>query len=163
MLCFSTMSWPVIAPVLVFLVLYLVILKRTPPGVYALDPQDAGTGANRGRGTFEPHNKNYLELSKLIIGLGSASIGAVAVFFFRNDSSAQGLQGHIAWPLIFFVASVVYGVAFIGMLVWRYELYCHRSETYTRPWYALILSLGFSMLICLAGGYAIFVWILLHA
>jgi hypothetical protein len=102
-------------------------------------------------------------LSKLIIGLGSASIGAVAVFFFRNDSSAQGLQRHIAWPLIFFVASVVYGVAFIGMLVWRYELYCHRSETYTRPWYALILSLGFSMLICLAGGYAIFVWILLHA
>ena len=120
-----------------------------------LDP-----GPTRGRGTFEPHNKNYLELAKLVIGLGSASIGAVAVFFLRTDASAQGLQRHIAWPLVFFVGSVVYGVAFIGMLVWRYEKYCHRSESYTRPWYSFILALGFSMLTCLASGYAVFVWIL---
>jgi hypothetical protein len=159
----SAMSWPAIAPLLVFAVLYFVVFKTTPPGAYALDPQDAGSGASKGRGTFEPHNKNYLELAKMVIGLGSASIGAVAVFFFRNDSSAPGLQRHIAWPLISFVASVVYGVAFIGMLVWRYERYCHRSESYTRPWYSLILSLGFSMLISLASGYAIFVWILLHS
>lgn len=123
------MSWPVLAPIFTFLVVYFLVFKNTPPGAYALDQQDAGSGANRGRGTFEPHNKNYMELAKLVIGLGSASIGAVAVFFFRNDSSAQGLQHHIAWPLISFVASVVYGVAFIGMLVWRYERYCHRSET----------------------------------
>src|SRR5947208_2208366 len=157
------MSWPVIAPILIFLALYFLVFRSTPSGTYALDPHNAGSGTNKGRGTFEPHNKNYLELAKLIIGLGSASIGAVAVFFFRNDSSVQGLQRHIAWPLVFFVASVVYGVAFIGMLVWRYERYCHRPESYTRPWYALIRALGFSMLICLASGYAIFVWILLHA
>jgi len=158
------MNWPAITPLLVFLVLYAIVFKTRQPGAYALDPKDAGSGVDRGRGTFEPHNKNYLELAKLTIGLGSASIGAVAVFFFRNDTSAQaqGLQHHVAWPLICFVASVVYGVAFIGMMVWRYEQYCHHSESYTRAWHSLILSLGFSMLIFLASGYAIFVWILLH-
>jgi hypothetical protein len=64
---------------------------------------------------------------------------------------------------VLFVAAVIDGVAFIGMLVWCYERYCHRSDSYTRPWYALILSLGFSMLKCLAGGYAVFVWHLLHS
>lgn len=83
------MIWSVISPLLILFVLYLLVFKNTQPGAYALDPQDAGSGQSKGRGTFEPHNKNYMELAKLIIGLGSASIGAVAVFFFRNDSSGH--------------------------------------------------------------------------
>ena len=137
------MEWPIVPPLAILLALYILVFKCAQPGAYALDPKDSGSGTNKGQGTFEPHNKNYLELAKLIIGLGSASIGAVAVFFFRNDRSSQELQRHIAWPLIFFVASVVYGVVFIGMLVWRYEQYCHRPESYTWFWYASILSLGF--------------------
>ncbi len=64
MASFSAMSWPVIVPLLIFVVLYLLVFKTTQPGAYALDPQDAGSGANKGRGTFEPHNKNYLEFGK---------------------------------------------------------------------------------------------------
>jgi hypothetical protein len=156
------MFWPPLTPLLVLAVLYGLVFKTTPSGIYALDPKDAGAGGSKGRGTFEPHNHNYLELSKLVISVASASIGAIALFFFRADALAQGLQRHIAWPLSFFVASVVYGVTFIGLLVWRYEKYCHRPDSYTRPWYVLSTSLGFSMLICLASGYAVFVWILLH-
>ena len=138
------------------------VFRLTPKGPYALDPQDAGAKGQKGRGTFEPHNKNYLEVAKLVLSVASASIGAIALFFFRADAIAQGLQRHIAWPLSFFVFCVVYGVGFIGLLVWRYEKYCHRPESYTRPWYVASTSLGFSMLICLASGYAAFVWILLH-
>jgi hypothetical protein len=69
----STMSWPGITPLLIFVLLYVVVFKSRQPGAYALDPKDAGSGSEKGRGTFEPHNKNYLELAKLTIGLGSAS------------------------------------------------------------------------------------------
>lgn len=156
------MLWPLLTPLLIFGALYALVFGLTAEGPYALDPQDGGTGGSRGRGTFEPHNNNYLEVSKLVISVASASIGAIALFFFRADAVAQGLQRRIAWPLSFFVFSVVYGVSFIGLLVWRYETYCHRSDSYTRPWYVLSTSLGFSMLISLASGYAVFVWILLH-
>ena len=128
------MLWPLLTPLLILAALYCVLFKLTPLGPYALDPQDAGSKGDRGRGTFEPHNNNYLEVSKLVISVASASIGAIALFFFRADAIAQGLQRHIAWPLSFFVFSVVYGVSFIGLLVWRYEKYCHRPDSYTRPW-----------------------------
>jgi hypothetical protein len=156
------MLWPLLAPLLPLIALFLFLFKATPKGAYALDPQDAGTANDKGRGTFEPHNNNYLEVSKLVIGVASASIGAIALFFFRTDAVAQGLQRHIAWPLSFFVYCIVYGVSFIGLLSWRYERHCHRPGSYSRPWYVFITSLGFSMLTCLASGYAVFVWILLH-
>jgi hypothetical protein len=158
------MIWPIATPLIVSLGLYVLVLLATSRGSYALDPKDAAAekGQERGRGTFEPHNKNYMELAKLVIGLGSASIGAVAIFFFRSDAALSHAQQRIGWPLIFFVATVVYGVAFIGLLVWRYEKYCHRPNSYTRPWYALILSLGWSMLFSLCVGYSLFVWIILH-
>jgi hypothetical protein len=113
-LFFSTLGWPAITLVLIFVVLYLLTFRSIPSGAYALDPNDAGTGGDKGRGTFEPHNRNYLELAKLVIGLGSASVGALTVLFLRNDSSAGGLRRQVMWPLAFFVGSVVYGVAFIG-------------------------------------------------
>jgi hypothetical protein len=156
------MFWPIATPLIIFLVLYALIFFSTEKGSYALDPQDAGSGKQKGRGVFEPHNKNYLEFAKLIIGLGSASIGALALFFFRNDTSPHVLQQRIGWPLMFFVASTIYGVAFIGVLMWRYEQYCHRPDGYTRPWYVLVLATACSMSICLLAGYSVFVWILLH-
>lgn len=129
----------------------------TGKGAYALDPDAAG-----GRGGFEPHNNNYVELAKLVIGLASASIGAVAVFFFRTDVPATHLQSQLGFPLTLFVACVVYGVLFVGLLSWRYEMYCHNDLSYTRNWLAFINGLGWSMLACLSLGYATFVWILLH-
>lgn len=151
--------WPALTPILIFLVFWFVILFVIEEGVYALDPKDVGS--KKGRGIFEPHNRNYLEVAKLVIGLGSASIGALAIFFFRNDSYVKGLQAHIKWPLIFFAATVVFGVAFVGALVWRYEKYCHDSGSYTHRWYAFIAALGATMLFCLAAGYSSFTLILL--
>ena len=154
--------WLLAAPLTVLVFLYVLILIRLGTGTYALDPQDAGTGKSKGRGTFEPHNRNYMELAKLVIGLGSASIAALAIFFFKADDAVHGLRRYIASPLIFFAATVVYGVAFIGLLVWRYEKYCHDSNSYTSRWYALVAALGASMMVSLALGYAVFVGILLH-
>ena len=151
--------WPALTPVLIFLVFWLLALYLTDQGIYALDPKDAS--GKKGRGTFEPHNKNYLEVAKLVIGLGSASIGVLAIFFFKNDNNIKGLQTHIKWPLIFFAATVVFGVVFVGTLVWRYEKYCHDSDSYTHRWYAFIKALGIAMLFCLAVGYLSFTLILL--
>jgi hypothetical protein len=142
------MFWPIATPLAIFAILLAVIFSQTEKGSYALDPQDAGAGKQKGRGVFEPHNKNYLEFAKLIIGLGSASIGALALFFYRNDTPPHVLQQRIGWPLMFFVASTIYGVAFIGVLMWRYEQYCHTSDSYTRPWYVLVLATACSMSIC---------------
>ena len=145
------------------MLLYVVCWLTTKPGPYALDPNDAGSGASRGRGTFEPHNKNYMEVARTVIGLASASIAAVVVLFFRTDRQLLGLQQRIALPLVFFAGSVVFGTAFVALLSWRYETYCHRPESYTRGWYCVIRSLGFSMLADLAIAYVVFVWAVLQS
>jgi hypothetical protein len=70
--------WLVAAPVGVLLGLYIIILVHMEEGLYALDPQDAGTGKSKDRGTFEPHSRNYLELAKLVIGLMTLSTASAS-------------------------------------------------------------------------------------
>jgi hypothetical protein len=103
-----------------------------------------------------------MELAKLVISLGSASIAGMAVYFFKDGRPVTS-SSQLTLPLVFFVASVLYGAVFACLVVWRYELYCHDGNSYTRGWYAGILALGFSMLLSLAFGYAAFVWLLIHA
>ncbi len=129
---------PIAPPIVILVVLAILMFLATESGFYAFDPEDA-----HGRGTFEPHGKNYMEVAKLVVGLGSASIAALAVCLFKTDLMA-GARGYLVWPLVLFAATVVYGTAFIGLLAWRYERYCHNSCSYTRGWYVTILTLGFS-------------------
>jgi hypothetical protein len=60
--------WPILALISVLCSLWIVIFWRTEEGVYALDPSDAGSGKQKGRGTFEPHNKNCSMLICLALG-----------------------------------------------------------------------------------------------
>ena len=81
---------PIVASLGVFSVLFILLFCSMERGEYALDPA-AGAG-RKGIGTFEPHGKNYLELSKLVIGLGSASIGATGVLFFGTNAALTTLS-----------------------------------------------------------------------
>jgi hypothetical protein len=149
-----------LAPLAMFLILFGLIYRRLPAnGVYIFDPADLPNAGNTG--TFAPHNSNYLEISKLVVGLASASIAALAVFFFRDNHPVSEFRTQIQSPLICFTYTVVFGVSFIGALAWCYERYSHFRTSYTRTWYALVNALGLSMLIALVGGYVSFVTILL--
>lgn len=152
---------PLAAALLVFVVLWSVtfwdIKRAYTDSPIALDPEDAG-----GKGTFERHHKNYLEIAKLVIGLSSASIAAIALLMQDAAKNSRPPFSHLDWPLVWFAMAIIDGVLFVGLLSWRYEVYCHQAKSYTPGWYATMVALGFSLLVMLAGGYAIFAGLLLQ-
>ncbi len=153
---------PLATALAVFAVLWCVtyrdIKRAYKSSPIALDPEDAG-----GKGTFDRHHKNYLEIAKLVIGLSSASIGAIALLMQDAAKNSRPPLPHLDWPLVWFAMAIVDGVLFVGLMSWRYEVYCHQPKSYTPMWYATMVALGFSLLVMLAGGYAIFAGLLLHS
>ena len=81
--------------------------------------------------------------------LGSACLTADCSAFWNWGGNTRGL---VAWPLSFFGWTVIYGVFFTGSLAWRYEVYCHNPDSYTRTCYIANTALGFSTVISFAAG-----------
>src|SRR5262249_5073155 len=96
-------AMPILFAITPFLLLLILCFRHTKSGVYALDAKDAG-----GRGEFEPHEKNYLEIAKLVIGLASASLGGITLVYL-SDKAPAALKQHLEWPLVCFVMTVLYG------------------------------------------------------
>jgi hypothetical protein len=144
---------PGISGLIVGLAIFLLIatcayLSRGP-GPFDLDPQAKPGG-------FEPFLAKYVRVSEFIIGLATGPI-----VFLIGSSALQGQGGRLPWffasPLLLLTVSVVYGIAFMVWLTYRYEEY-QRGVPHTRFAYSLSLSLGFSSLACFGVGY---IWLIL--
>src|SRR5205807_6824769 len=75
-----------LAPCLIFIILFLLNLALTPVAEYQMDPNKSKKSyANgiklAGIGTFRPHLSNYMQTTRLIVGLASLSIGGFAAYF----------------------------------------------------------------------------------
>jgi len=130
---------------LLILVLTLLISRLSlGAGPFAFDPRNVPKA-------FEPILARYLRAAEFIIGLASASIVLLV-----GSSALHNSQGHLPWryasPLNLLGFSVVYGVAFIVWLNYRYEEFQH-GQDYTRNAYSLTLALGFGSLFCFFTGY----------
>jgi hypothetical protein len=125
-------------------------------GYYYFDSQDFlhfEQGGNRElpksaeTGTFEPHLKNYIEVTKLLITVSAASIAFGGTQIGCNSASLAK---------IVLAFSILYGVLFAALMQYRYEEYAQNVRSYTRTWYSIIEALGVSCLICFIAGY--FFW-----
>jgi hypothetical protein len=120
------------------------------PGTYNLDPQAV-------RGAFEPFLAKYIRVSEFIIGLTTGPI-----VFLIGSSALQGQGGRLPWffasPLLLLTICVVYGIAFMVWLTYRYEEH-QRGVPHTRLAYAISVALGFSSLACFSVGY---IWLILR-
>jgi hypothetical protein len=97
--------------------------------------------------TFAPMLKNYIGVTKLLITVSAASI----TFGGNTDAS---LIVHVAKTVLAW--GILYGVLFCAILLYRYDEYTQDVRSYTRRWYSLVETLGFSGLACFVLGY--FVW-----
>lgn len=126
----------------VFLVLWLSACLRVKGESFNFEP--------RGEGSFQPLLQSYTWLAQYIIGLATSSIVLLA------GTSLFKSGGKLPWvyasPLVLPSLSVIYGVAFMGMLFYNFESFQH-DQPYTRFAYTRNTALGFSCLICFASGY----------
>jgi hypothetical protein len=149
-------AWPAIACSLCFGVLFALFFQANRGGAsFYFDPQDFVHYENgQGRelplsaenSTFEPHLKNYLDVIRLLVTVAAASIAF---------GGTQHEKGGIIVAKIILSFSILYGVVFSGLLQFLYDEYGQNVRAYTRLWYSLIETLGFSALACFIAGFLV--------
>jgi hypothetical protein len=109
------------------------------------NPADRKLPLSAKSAVFEPTLKHYLEVTQLLVTVAAASIA------FGGDHSAGHPAVNTAKLLLAW--SILYGVTFCALLLWRYDEYSQDMASYTLRWYSTIFSSGFSSLVCFVLGY----------
>ena len=83
-------------------------------------------------GAFEKLLTVYLDITKFILGLASAS--NVLLVGSSTFHATTSLPGSFASPLFLLALSIIYGILFMVFLIFNYEHYQHHPNTrsYTR-------------------------------
>jgi hypothetical protein len=128
----------------VLLLVWYVVNRRTriPFGTFSfVSPNDAG---------FEKRLESYVRAVEYFLGIATGSIVLLV------GSASLHATGKLPWvfgsPLIIIGFCVVYGVMFISLLIYDYEMFLHHRN-YTRSRYVVNQTLGFSTLVCFCLGY----------
>lgn len=130
----------------IFVVTWLVSCCLIGPGPFNMDPHGIP-------GAFEAHLKRYQGGAQLLITLATASV-AYLVNFLLGLKKGEPLNVYAsaliaACPFVVTLLGycVIFSFGFILLESLAYERYAHRTSpesTYTRPWYATNLALGYS-------------------
>jgi len=162
-ICFGfhapTPIWGLLIGVGVFVVIWTGFWRtnRNTKSVY-FDAQDfahyeGGAGrelpVSAAEGTFEPLLQHYIGVTKVLITLAAASIT-----FGQTQSTKSG----ILLAKIVLAFSILYGVMFCAFVLYMYDEYTQNVRAYTRFWYSMVETLGFSALFSFVVGYAIWVF-----
>lgn len=107
--------------------------------------------AQRKPGAFESLIAKYIRLAEFVIVLALASIVLLLGPTMFHDKTGH-LPPFYASPLMMIVFSAIYGLGFIGWLIFIYEQY-QQGNPHTRLQYALSEALGVSSPLCLLIGY----------
>jgi hypothetical protein len=149
--------------VVIFITMWTVIWFKVGKGPFDMDPLGE-------KGAFLPLLSNYIDISKFVIGLASASIAAlIGGTVFRTEGKAGPLLINFASPLFLVALSLILGVLFIAFIAHNYEDYRHNNparsgvlSTYTRFRYSRNTALGFGCLFCFALGYISLIFVVLR-
>jgi hypothetical protein len=127
-----------------FFGLWLTACLATPAGSFTFDPQNRP-------GAFEPRLAIYVRAGEYIVGIATGSIVLLV------GSSGLHSSGRLPWlyasPLVLLALCVIYGVLFMVLLAYNYEMFLH-GNPYTRFQYVRNQALGFSALACFCAGYS---------
>ena len=101
---------------------WYIVARRTPDGTFTFEPKNEPK-------SFEPRLANYVRAVEYVLGLATGSIVLIA------GSSALHPDGKLRWvyasPLVMLALCVVYGLLFMGLMIYNYEEYLHHNN-YTR-------------------------------
>lgn len=125
---------------------------------FYFDPQDSFRANPTGRvfpisaqtATFEPMLKHYIGVTQLLVTISAASIAF--------GGNGQSPTTPIVIAKLLLAWSILYGVIFCALLLWRYDEYAQDMRSYTLGWYATVFAFGFSCLTCFAAGYVAWGW-----
>jgi hypothetical protein len=106
----------------IFIVTFLIVFIRTPPGDYSFEPTD---------GFFEKILMVYLDITKFVIGLAAGGIVLIVGSSALSSSKTRLPMGYAA-PLFLLAMSVMYGVIVMPLLTLNYEAFTHKTTEYTR-------------------------------
>ena len=127
---------------------------------FFFDPQDCVEANPENRAfpiaastaTFEPLLAHYIGVTKLMVTVAAASIA------FGGDKAQQPLGSLIVIAKLILAWSILYGVFFCILLIWRYDEYSQNVKSYTRVWYSTVIASGFGSFLCFIAGYIVWGW-----
>jgi hypothetical protein len=96
---------------------------------------------------FDPRHGHYMKCGEIVITLASASIVFVPTLHFTAVLPWLGM------PMVLLGFTVVYALAFMGLLTYFYEMELQNPDSFTASRSAILFSLGFSGLGCFATAY----------
>ena len=100
--------------------------------------------ASAEHGTFQPLMQHYINATQIMIAISAASIS------FAGNSSSLVLI-HVAKLIL--ASSIMWGVLFCWLMLYRYDEYSQNVKSYTINWFAVTESALFECLICFVVGY----------
>ena len=96
---------------------------------------------------FDPRHGHYMKCGEIVITLASASLVFIPSLHFTSTLPWLGM------PMVLFGFTVVYALAFMGLLTYFYEMELQNPDTFTATRSCIVFSLGFSALSCFATSY----------
>ncbi|MGO9404011.1 MAG: hypothetical protein ACLPVW_11140 [Terriglobales bacterium] len=101
--------------------------------------------------TFLPFLDHYIGVTKLMVTVAAASIA------FGGDKGQRPVLLIVIAKLLL-AWSILYGVFFCTVLLWRYDEYAQNMQSYTRGWYSTVFASGFASFVCFIAGYVAWGW-----
>jgi hypothetical protein len=101
--------------------------------------------------TFLPFLEHYIGVTKLMVTIAAASIAFGGDRGQKPDLWIVVAKLLLAW-------SILYGVFFCIVLLWRYDEYAQNVESYTKGWYSTVFASGFAGFFCFIAGYITWGW-----
>jgi hypothetical protein len=96
---------------------------------------------------FDPRHGHYMKCGEIVIALASASLIFVPTLHFTSTLPWLGL------PMALLGFTVIYALAFMGMLTYFYEMQLQDPDSFTAVRSCVLFSLGFAALGCFAIAY----------
>jgi len=96
---------------------------------------------------FDPRHGHYMKCGEVIITLASASLVFIPSLHFT------AVLPWLGFPMVLLGFTVVYSLAFMGLLTYFYEIQLQNPDSFTAFRSCLIFSLGFGGLGCFAIAY----------
>ena len=113
------------------------------------DPRTGNIQGGAEEVSFDPRHGHYMKCAEVLITLASASL------VFIPTLHVSSLIPRLALPLVLLGFTVVYGLLFMALLTYFYEMFLFDPASFTALRSSTIFTLGFSAFLCFALAYLI--------
>ena len=99
--------------------------------------------------SFDPRHGHYMKCAEVLITLASASL------VFIPTLHVSSLLPKLALPMVLLGFTVVYGLLFMALLTYFYEMFLFDPASFKAFRSSLVFTLGFSAFLCFALAYLV--------